>query len=33
MWFRGLHMVLVGVPTEGTAGRSLVRQALQEVKP
>jgi len=33
MWFRGLHMVLVGVPAEGTAGRTLVREALERVRP
>lgn len=33
VWFRGLHLVVLGVPTEQTTGRALLREALATVKP
>lgn len=32
-WFRGVHLVLVAIPTETTGGRTILREALQVVRP
>lgn len=32
-WFRGVHLVLVAIPTETPGGRTILREALQQVKP